>query len=70
MMFLPNPINDQPKIEAGSKCFALTVVHGKTKAEFADLEQFSNWIDEQLAVLEKKFVDFETKSSRRRQFQR
>ena len=69
-MFLPNPINERPKIEADSNCFALKVVHGKAKAEFANLEQFSNWIDGQLAMLEKKFVDFETKSSRKRQFQR
>ena len=69
-MLLPNPINEQPKIEADSKSFAVTVVQGKTKAEFADLEQFSNWIDDQLVMLEKKFVDFETQNSRKNQLQR
>ena len=69
-MFLPNPINEQPKIEADSQSLALMVALEKSKSEFAAFEQFSDWIDEQLSVLEKKFVDFETESSRRPQFHR
>ena len=70
VMYFPNPTNEQPKIEADSSCFALMVVRSKTDPEFDDLKQFSSWIDEELTLLEKQFVDFETKSSRMRHFQR
>ena len=69
-MFLPHPINEVPKIEADNNCFALTVVKSKRDSEFSDLEQFSNWIESQLAALENRFIDFETQSSRKRHFQR
>ena len=70
MMYLPNQVNEKLKIEADSKCFALTVVQSKSNPEFANLSQFSNWIDGQLELLEEQFADFETKSSRQRHFQR
>jgi hypothetical protein len=69
MMFSTNPTNWNPQIEAGRQV-TRTETNCKPHPEFADLKQFSNWIDAQLELLEKRYVDFETHDSLQRHFQR
>ena len=69
MMFSTNPTNWNPKTAAGRRVIR-TDTNSKPHPEFADLKQFSNWIDAQLDLLEKRYVDFETPASLQRHFQR
>lgn len=68
-MFSTNPTNWNPKIEAGSR-IGPAESNSKSIPEFADLDQFSDWIDTQLDLLEKRYCDFETHDSLLRHFQR
>ena len=69
MMFSTNPTNRKPNFEADRRN-ARRQTTNKPQPEFADLHQFSNWIDSQLALLEERFVEFETQSSLLRHFNR
>ena len=68
-MFSTNPTNWNPSFEAGSR-IGPAETNTDPVPEFADLKQFSNWIDTQLELLEKRYIEFETQNSLLRHFQR
>ena len=69
MMFSTDPANRKPKIDADRRVIRRGS-SAKPVPEFADLNQFSDWIDAQLEKLEKFYVDFETQASLQRHYKR
>ncbi len=69
MMFSTDPANRKPKLDA-DRSGIRRGCSPKPVPEFADLNQFSDWIDAQLDKLEKLYVDFETQASLQRHFKR
>ena len=67
-MFKTNPANRNPEYPVRSGNLAKSPA--KKLVVFADLEQFSSWIDSQLVALEKRYDQFETCNSVHQHFGR
>jgi hypothetical protein len=65
-MFTQNSDNQKSNCNSEQPCSACN----KSNVQFETLDQFSNWMDVQLAELEERYNAFETATSVRQHFSR
>ncbi len=69
-MFTKNSDDQKSSYDSDQPRSACSKSNKKSNVEFESLEEFSSWVDVQLARLEERYYDFETATSVRKHYSR